>query len=167
MFIAGDSAYAVSPFLLTPYDIEEMKVDVDHAKDSFNFHLSSCRVYIECAFGELVMRWGILWRTLSFGLKKNADIIQVCMLLHNFIIDSRECEEDSSYFRDFNIRMDSLQQQLTEQTGEMPRPVVTNNNEPRTRGGPSLDDIEMRRVGGLVRHRLTVKLASNDMRRPL
>jgi DDE superfamily endonuclease len=59
VFIVGDSAYGLTSFLLTPYETEEMRDDPLHAKDSFNYHLSSCRIYIECAFGELVMRWGI------------------------------------------------------------------------------------------------------------
>jgi Plant transposon protein len=65
------------------------------------------RIYIECAFGELVMRWGIFWRTLMFELpKKTTKIIQVCMLLHNFIID-HDREGTRSYSQD--ISMDSMQ----------------------------------------------------------
>ena len=90
LFIAGDSAYGLAPYLITPYDAHELKSDPERAKDSFNFHLSSCRIYIECAFGELVMRWGIFWRTLLFDLRKSSDIIQVAMLLHNFIVENRE-----------------------------------------------------------------------------
>jgi DDE superfamily endonuclease len=121
-FIVGDSAYNLSSFLLTPYDSDDLKDDPHHAKDAFNYHLSSCRILIECAFGELVMRWGILWRTLAFELKKCGKIIQVCMLLHNFIVENRE--NDGEFFRDFNIRMDNVQAQLTRTTGEIPRPLL-------------------------------------------
>jgi DDE superfamily endonuclease len=48
LFIAGDSAYNLTSFLVTPYDTDEIESDSDHSKDSFNFHLSSCRIYIEC-----------------------------------------------------------------------------------------------------------------------
>ncbi len=114
------------------------------------------------------MRWGMLWRTLLFELKKSAKVIQVCMLLHNFIIDSREAaEEDSRYFSNFEIRMDEIQQELTRKTGEMTRPVVTDNNEPREKRRPSKDEVEMRRQGEEIRHRLTVKLAANNMHRPM
>ena len=61
LFIAGDSAYGLAPYLIVPYDQAAMKVDINHALDSFNSHLSSCRIHMECAFGELVMRWGIFW----------------------------------------------------------------------------------------------------------
>ena len=37
---------------MTPHDVAETNNDVNGAKDSFNFHLSSCRIYIECAFGS-------------------------------------------------------------------------------------------------------------------
>jgi hypothetical protein len=170
LFVAGDSAYGLSPFLVTPYDTDELKDDVEGARDSFNFHLSSCRIYIECAFGEVVMRWGILWRTLLFDLKKCAKIVQVCMLLHNFILSLRDVDDqraDIGYFRDFDVTMDSVQQALTNQTGEMPRAVVTDNNEPRPRGRPTMDDVDLRRHGQEVRHRLTVQLAAHDLRRPM
>eukprot|EP00980_Cylindrotheca_fusiformis_P014232 scaffold3755_cov52-Cylindrotheca_fusiformis.AAC.1 len=39
--------------------------------DAFNYCLSSDRTYIECALGELIMRWGIFWRSLRFSLDKN------------------------------------------------------------------------------------------------
>jgi DDE superfamily endonuclease len=58
--IVGDTAYNLPSFLLTPYDSDDLKDDPHHAKDAFNYSLSSCRIFIECAFGELVIRWGIL-----------------------------------------------------------------------------------------------------------
>ena len=36
------------------------------------------------------MRWGILWRPLSFSLKNNIQIIDACLRLHNFIVNYRE-----------------------------------------------------------------------------
>ena len=170
LFIVGDSAYGLAPFMMVPYDSDEMKDDIDHNMDSFNFHLSSCRIYIECAFGELIMRWGIFWRTLLFDLRKSSMIVQVAMLLHNFIIDCREGSfdnRDMSYFQQFDIAMDSLQQQLTQLSGEMPRALATDNNEPRTAGRHSLEQIDMTQLGDTVRSRLTVKLAVHEMRRPL
>lgn len=44
LFIAGDSAYPISPFIITPYKVLEMGNDPCQHKDSFNFHLSSCRI---------------------------------------------------------------------------------------------------------------------------
>ena len=36
------------------------------------------------------MRWGILWRPLSFSMKHNTQVIDACLRLHNFIVDFRE-----------------------------------------------------------------------------
>ena len=58
LYLAGDSAYALAVFLLTPYDNAAPK----SVQDGFNFYHSGCRIFIECSFGELVMRWGIFWQ---------------------------------------------------------------------------------------------------------
>ena len=54
-FILGDSAYAIESFLLPPYDQPETK----SSQDDFNFFHSSGRITVECAFGEIDLRWGI------------------------------------------------------------------------------------------------------------
>ena len=169
LFLAGDSAHNLSPFLVTPYDVDETSADINGERDSFNFHLSSCRIHIECAFGELVMWWGIFWRTLRFDLHKCSKIIQVCMLLHNYIVDTRQGNdtEDARFFRDFNVRMDHVQRNLSRITGEIPAAVVTDNNEPRRRGRRTLEEAEASHLGDDIRLRLTVKLASRNIRRPL
>ena len=45
---------------------------------------------MECAFGEIDRRWGILWKRLEFTLVKSTRVIDACMRLHNFIINYRE-----------------------------------------------------------------------------
>ena len=170
LFIVGDSAYGLAPFLLVPYDQAELKEDVLQAKDSFNYHLSSCRIHVECAFGELVMRWGVLWRTLLFDLKKCSKIVNGCMLLHNYIIGNRNrkgTEADNSFFRDFEVNMDATQETITVDTGEMPLALVTDNNEPNPGGRPSLEESQLRDLGGKARDRLTVKLSTYERLRPL
>ena len=82
-YILGDSAYAIRSFLITPY--ENAKHGSEN--DTFNYHHSSCRISIECCFGELHQRWGILWGPLKFSLNKNIIIIDSVMRLHNYIID--------------------------------------------------------------------------------
>ena len=44
---------------------------------------------MECAFGELVGRWGILWRTLRHDLPMATAIIQACARLHNWCLNHR------------------------------------------------------------------------------
>jgi hypothetical protein len=71
---------------MTPYD------NAMHgtAEDNFNFFHSSSRIVVECAFGEIDLRWGILWRPLQFSLDLNCKVIDACMRIHNFIVDFRE-----------------------------------------------------------------------------
>jgi len=78
---------------------------------------------IECFFGELIMRWGIFWRTILFDLKKCSKIVQVSMLLQNFIIENRENGiTDGAYFSTFKVDTENqMQAQLTHDTGEAPR----------------------------------------------
>jgi hypothetical protein len=112
------------------------------------------------------MRWGIFWRTLLFDLKKAPKIIQVAMLLHNFILDNDD-REDSRFFQEFRIRMDSVQHEITRQTGEMPVPMVSDNNQPNLGGRPSMKEQEQKQPGYTVREHLTIKLATHEMVRPL
>jgi len=84
-YFIGDSAYALKSFLLTPYD------NAMHgtAEDNYNFFHSSSRISVECAFGEIDLRWGILWKELEYSLEMNIAIIDVCMRLHNCIVELR------------------------------------------------------------------------------
>ena len=47
--LVGDSAYSIRSFLLVPYD----NAKPYSKEDNFNYFLSSCRIYVECAFGEI------------------------------------------------------------------------------------------------------------------
>ena len=84
-YFIGDSAYALRSFIHTPYD------NALHGtpEDNYNFFHSSARISVECAFGEIDLRWGIFWRPLQYSLRRNIQIIDACMRLHNFIIDHR------------------------------------------------------------------------------
>ena len=52
-------------------------------------------------------------------------------------------------------------------TGEIPRPLVSDNNEQSVGGQHSREEQDHREKGKAIRHRLTVKLAINDLKRPL
>ena len=85
LYILGDSAYSIRFFLLVPFD----NASAHSVEDGFNYHLSTCRIWVECAFGEIDMRWGILWRALPFSLRNNVKVIDAAMRLHNFIVAYR------------------------------------------------------------------------------
>lgn len=109
----GDSAYAIRSFLLTPFD------NAVHGtpEDNFNFFHSSSRICIECTFGEVDLRWGILWSPLKFSLRNNIKVIDACLMLHNFIVDHRESlgENVSSMERD--VFDDDCRRFMASQTG--------------------------------------------------
>jgi hypothetical protein len=84
-WIAGDDAYGCSNSLLTPYPGRGLSPP----QDTFNYHLSLQRCSIECAFGILVARWGILWRPLSVPLHRVHLVVLTCMKLHNICINAR------------------------------------------------------------------------------
>jgi len=85
-WIAGDDAYPCSNSLLTPWSGRGISV----YKDAFNFFLSSSRVAIEQAFGMLVGRWGVLWRTMDIGHTSVPRLVLVLMKLHNLCIDRNQ-----------------------------------------------------------------------------
>ena len=97
-YLIGDSAYSLRPWLLTPYD----NAGQASAEDAFNYMHSSCRITVECTFGEIDARWGIFWRSLKFKLVVHRYIIDACMRLHNYIVDYRNLhtdnEDDTSIF---------------------------------------------------------------------
>ncbi len=85
----GDSAYALKSFLHTPYD----NAPHGSAQDRYNFFHSSARNIVECTFGEIDLRFGILWQRLKYSLKFNCRVIDACFCLHNFIVTHRQGEE--------------------------------------------------------------------------
>ena len=59
----------------------------------FSFYHSSIRMCIECSFGILVGRWGILWKPLRVPLHRAPVVIESCMTLHNLCIDQSVPQE--------------------------------------------------------------------------
>jgi hypothetical protein len=78
-FLNGDSAFNLEEWMMVPCN--------DGVHGDFDFHQSSNRMPIECAFGILIRRWGILWRPLEVQFRRRAPLIKCCMLLHNYCIN--------------------------------------------------------------------------------
>jgi DDE superfamily endonuclease len=72
LVLFGDNAYSNNHYMVTPF---KGKVTTD--QDAFNFYHSQLQIQVECAFGQLVHRWGILRRPLSptFGIKKCSNLV--------------------------------------------------------------------------------------------
>jgi len=78
-FINADSAFQCGPSMRVPSGDPDL--------DDYDFHQSSNRMPIECAFGILIHRWGVLWKPLKVRFDRRAPLIAACMRLHNFCID--------------------------------------------------------------------------------
>jgi hypothetical protein len=159
LFIIGDSAYPLESYMIVPYN----DTAPNSIEDGFNYYHSRTRIHIECAFGEIIMRWGIFWRKLLFNLKKNGPIINACCHLHNFLIDERNRDSqvdhnDEDFFRHY----DHLTDDSHNATGGAAFPLVTDNNEPSIGGRPRLD-----KRGTLIRNNMAINLSANNLIRPL
>ena len=85
-FLVGDEAFPCTESMLSPFPGRQLSVMMD----AFNFWQSHLRIKIECAFGELIGRWGIFWRALRGALSRHARIVAACMILHNRCVDHRD-----------------------------------------------------------------------------
>ncbi len=86
-FLFGDTAYLNSKFMVTPYPNVS-----SGSKDDFNFFHSQLRIQVECAFGMLVGRWGLLRAAIPLNILLTRTIAMVHALakLHNFCIDTHD-----------------------------------------------------------------------------
>ena len=84
LVLFGDNAYSNCQYMVTPYK------SAQGSEDDFNFYQSQVRIHVECAFGKLVHRWGILRRPLSsqLGFERVTSLVIACCKLHNFCINS-------------------------------------------------------------------------------
>eukprot|EP00282_Hemiselmis_andersenii_P014251 CAMPEP_0114114314 /NCGR_PEP_ID=MMETSP0043_2-20121206/3370_1 /TAXON_ID=464988 /ORGANISM="Hemiselmis andersenii, Strain CCMP644" /LENGTH=356 /DNA_ID=CAMNT_0001206503 /DNA_START=1 /DNA_END=1071 /DNA_ORIENTATION=+ len=82
-YVLGDPAYVGNARVLTGWKGRNLS----ERQNNFNYFLSSVRMNIECAFGILVARWGILWKPLRHSYGKAQSIILCCMILHNLCIN--------------------------------------------------------------------------------
>jgi hypothetical protein len=164
-FFIGDSAYTLLGYFLVPYS----DPPPNSAEDAFNFWLSNSRIQIECTFGEIVMRWGIFWRKLLFGIEKVGSIINAALLLHNFLVDEREADvglnsEDAAFFRNFSLQKEDDRLSASD---EHPNAVVTDNNEPHPGGRPTNDMSVAQAKGKRKRDEIASLLYGSGKSRPM
>ena len=94
LYILGDSAYSIESFMMAPY----LQVAAQTPEVAFNFYHSSAMITVECAFGEIDLRWGIFWKRMMCSLEHACVIIEGAMCLHNYLVDYREatCTHNTS-----------------------------------------------------------------------
>lgn len=90
----GDNAYVNSDFMSVPF-----KNVSSGPKDAYNFYQSQVRITIECAFGMLVHRFGLLRKPMpvNFTIQKTCALVGCLCKLHNFCINEREQDNPLSH----------------------------------------------------------------------
>ena len=173
-FILGDSACALRSYLLTPFD----RTVHGTAKDNYNFFHSSSRICVECAFGEIDMRWGILWKPLKFNLVNSIQVIDACLRLHNFIVDYRQEKERESVLDELerSVFNEDSRRFLAVNPGHRANGAheahgedLLDENGARViacGGRPSTDDVACREAGVEIRESISSFIANKKERRP-
>lgn len=90
----GDNAYLNTAYMATPFT--NVANDPNRvAEDNYNFYHSQLRIRVECAFGMLVHRWGILRMAIpqNIGIKKVVALVNALAKLHNFCIGESNVPE--------------------------------------------------------------------------
>ena len=88
-FLNGDNAFTQQDHMLVPSGASD-----------YDFYQSSNRMVIECAFGELIRRWGVFWRPLEVAYERRSPLIAAAMKLHNYCIDRKimlNLDEENGY----------------------------------------------------------------------
>ncbi len=87
LVIFGDNAYLNSKYMATPYPNIAGR-DQDRSRDNYNFYHSQVQIRIECAFGMMVQRWGILQMAMpkGLGIARIIALVNILAKLHNFCI---------------------------------------------------------------------------------
>jgi len=90
----GDNAYVNAPYMCVPFTNVHGS---GNTQDAYNFFQSQLRINIECAFGMLVHRFGMLRKPFPVGVsidKTNAALLALCKL-HNYCIDCNNANDDA------------------------------------------------------------------------
>lgn len=90
----GDNAYLNTSYMATPFPNVAGNEDMK-SKDNYNFYHSQLRIRVECAFGMLVQKWGILRMAMprNLSIKKIIAMVNALAKLHNFCIDEHDIPE--------------------------------------------------------------------------
>ena len=95
----GDNAYVQTPYMCTPFRNVSAG---DRDRDAYNFFQSQVRINVECAFGLLVHRWGILRKPIAVNIsvQKTTSLVLALCKLHNFCIAQRDIQIEQTHSSD-------------------------------------------------------------------
>ncbi len=83
-YYLGDCAYPLAPHCITPF----IGSTISAEQDSFNFYHSQLRITVERCFGIFVNVFGIFHAPLTFSISVCVEVVEACVRLHNYRIDS-------------------------------------------------------------------------------
>ena len=97
LVLFGDNAYLNSAFMATPYSNVSGN-PTKKSEDNYNFYHSQLRIRVECVFGMLSARWGILRTALhsKYTVTKSIGLVFALARLHNFCLDERGTRQGES-----------------------------------------------------------------------
>lgn len=126
--LISDAAYPLRKYLLTPYrDYGNLTA----AQQNYNQKLSKTRVKIENAFGLLKQRFRQLILLDFFTVKRSANFIISCCVLHNLCIMNNDILDDLDIENIENVeynerRMYNEQNRNDRMEGEIKRDIICN-----------------------------------------
>ena len=162
LYFVGDSAYALRPYLMAPFDNAEPNTK----EDAFNFFLSSNRITVECAFGEISRRWGILWKPLEGSLSRKVNVIDATLKLHNICVEYR-LKNNTEFTETEKLELQVASEDYSVETATLVRGLHAHDEQlQRTIGRPTNDEKSLRTWGAIRRAELANKLWSDGFRRP-
>ena len=87
----GDNAYLNTSYMATPFT--NVSGDPNRvSEDAYNFYHSQLRIRVECAFGIMVQRWGMLLSAMprNLSITKIVALVNALAKLHNFCINETD-----------------------------------------------------------------------------
>jgi hypothetical protein len=124
LVLYGDNAYINTRYMATPFPNVS-----SGSKDDYNFFQSQLRIRVECAFGQLVSRWGILRSAmpLNITIVRTVAMVNCLARLHNFCIDEADrLDEEVSRVED-QLPLD-LENMINNPDGYVPLNVDDNHD---------------------------------------
>ena len=131
-------------------------------------------IYVECAFGEIDLRFGMLWKKLAFDLHNSTRVIDACLRLHNFLVDYRETYAPKNLKRKVNREDKEVQRIFEEECTNFsqmyPDEIVgvfgDNVCEENPRKKLELLQESLKELGEIRRNEIATRLALKGFRRP-